>query len=48
MRSGNTHLYRVRAETTFGKKITLVDGITEEATAEKLIERLTQWKKAWD
>jgi hypothetical protein len=46
MRSGNTHLYRVRAETTFGKKITLVDGITEEATAEKLAARLMQWKRA--
>jgi hypothetical protein len=46
MRSGNTHLYRVRAETTFGKKLTLVDGITEEATAEKLIARLMKWKRA--
>lgn len=46
MRSGNTNIYRVRAETTFGKKITLVDGLTEEATAEKLAERLMQWKKA--
>jgi hypothetical protein len=46
MRSGNTHLYRIRAETTFGKKITLVDGITEEATAEKLAQRLTRWKRA--
>jgi len=46
MRSGNTHLHRVRAETTFGKKLTLVDGITEEATAQKLSERLTLWKKA--
>ena len=46
MRSGNTHLYRVRAETTFGKKLTLVDGITEEATVEKLAARLMQWKRA--
>lgn len=46
MQSGNVHYYRVRAETTFGKKITLVDGITEELTAERLQERLRRWKEA--
>lgn len=46
MRSGNEHIYRVRAVTTFGKKITLVDGLTEEATAQQLAARLLQWKTA--
>lgn len=45
MQSGNQHYYRVRAETTFGKTRTLVDGITESLTAETLAARLEKWKK---
>lgn len=45
MQSGNQHYYRVRAETTFGKTKTLVDGITESVTAETLAERFEVWRK---
>lgn len=45
MRSGSQLYYRVRAETTFGKMITLVDGITESITAETLVARLDDWRK---
>jgi hypothetical protein len=45
MQSGNQFYYRVRAETTFGKKKTLIDGITESITAETLAKRLEDWKK---
>lgn len=45
MTSNNTAYYRVRAETTYGKHLTLADGITVEATAEKLKQRLQQWKQ---
>ncbi len=45
MQSGNQFYYRVRAETTFGKKKTLIDGITESVTAETLAKRLEDWRK---
>lgn len=45
MRSGNQVFYRVRLETTFGKKITIIDGITEESTAAELSRRLMRWKQ---
>lgn len=45
MQSGNQFYYRVRAETTFGKKETLIDGITESVTAETLARRLEDWRK---
>ena len=45
MQSGNQSYYRVIAETTFGKKRTLVSGITESITAETLAKRLEEWKK---
>lgn len=45
MTSNNTAYYRVRAETTYGRHLTLADGITVEATAEKLKQRLQQWKQ---
>lgn len=45
MQSGNQFYYRVRAETTFGKKKTLIDGITESVTAETLAKRLDDWRK---
>jgi hypothetical protein len=48
MQSGNQFFYRVRAETTFGKKKTLVDGITESVTAEMLARRLEEWRKRSD
>lgn len=48
MRSGNVHFYRLRLETTFGKKLTLADGLTEEATAQKLANRLMKWKRAME
>lgn len=44
MQSGNQFYYRVRGETTFGKKLTLIDGITESVTAETLAARLEQWR----
>lgn len=43
--SGNQAYYRVVAETTFGKKRTLLGGITESITAETLAKRLDAWKK---
>ncbi|MEZ5387461.1 MAG: DUF3592 domain-containing protein [Prosthecobacter sp.] len=43
--SGNQSHYRIVAETTFGKKHTLVGGITESLTAETLAKRLEGWKK---
>ncbi|MDZ4406136.1 DUF3592 domain-containing protein [Prosthecobacter sp.] len=45
MQSGNQFYYRVRAETTFGKTKTLIDGITESVTAETLAKRLEDWRK---
>ena len=45
MQSGNQSFYRVRAETTFAKTITLVDGIRDSATAEALARKLTEWKE---
>lgn len=45
MQSGNQHYYRVRAETTFGKTRTLVDGITESLTAGTLVARLEKWRR---
>lgn len=44
MQSGNQFYYRVRGETIFGKKITLVDGITESVTAQTLANKLDNWK----
>lgn len=46
MQSGSQFYYRVRAETTFGKMKTLVDGITESITAETLAKRLEDWRKS--
>lgn len=45
MTSNSTAYYRVRAETTYGKPITLADGITSENTAEKLKNSLQKWKE---
>lgn len=45
MQSNNQFFYRVQAETIFGKKKTLFDGITESVTAEALAKRLEQWRK---
>ncbi len=45
MQSGSQIYYRVRAETTFGKMVTLVDGITGSITAETLVARLDDWRK---
>lgn len=45
MQSGNQSFYRVRAETTFAKTITLVDGIRDSVTAEALARKLTEWKE---
>ena len=45
MQSGNQSFYRVRAETTFAKTITLVDGLRDAATAEALARKLTEWKE---
>jgi hypothetical protein len=44
MQSGNQFYYRVRAETTFGKTKTLIDGITESITAETLAQRFEEWR----
>ncbi|WP_461783116.1 hypothetical protein [Prosthecobacter sp.] len=44
MQSGNQFYYRVRAETTFGKTKTLIDGITESITAETLAKRYEEWR----
>jgi hypothetical protein len=45
MQSGNQFYYRVRAETTFGKTKTLIDGITESITAETLAKRFDDWRR---
>lgn len=45
MQSGNQFYYRVRGETTFGKKITLVDGLTELVIAQTLANKLENWRK---
>lgn len=45
MQSGNQFYYRVRAETIFGKKKTLIDGVTESITAETLAQRLEEWQR---
>jgi hypothetical protein len=44
MHSGTVRYYRVRAETIFGKKLTLIDGITDETTAEELVKRFEKWR----
>lgn len=44
LQSNDQSYYRVRGETTFGKKITLIDGITEAGTAKMLAQRLEQWR----
>lgn len=46
MSSNNTQFYRVRLETFDGKKLTLVDGITDPTTAKTLVERLETWRKS--
>jgi len=46
MSSGSISYYRVRLESVIGKKTTIVDNITESATAEVLAKRLDAWKKA--
>ena len=46
MSSNNKNFYRVRMEDVFGKKRTLVDGITESTTAAALAERLGDWRKS--
>lgn len=45
MTSNSTAYYRVRAETTYGKPITLADGMTNETTAERLKNSLQAWKQ---
>lgn len=45
MQSGNQFYYSVRAETTFGKTKTLIDGITESITAETLAKRFDDWRR---
>ncbi len=45
MQSGNQFYYRVRGETIFDQKKTLIDGVTESVTAETLAKRLEQWRK---
>lgn len=44
MTSGSTRYYQVRAETTFGKHVTVVDGITTELVAENLCRVLESWR----
>ena len=44
MSSNNQSFYRVRMEDVFGKKRTLVDGVTESTTAAALAERLGDWR----
>ena len=46
MSSNNKNFYRVRLENVFGKKQTLVDGITESTTAAALASRLDEWRKS--
>jgi hypothetical protein len=46
MSSNNTSCYRIRLESVFGKKTTVVDNITESATAEVLAKRLDAWKNS--
>ncbi len=45
MSSGSTRYYQVRAETIFGKKVTLLDGITSELVVENLCPLLERWRK---
>lgn len=45
MQSNNRHIYRVRAESVFGRKHTLVGGISDLATAETLTAALERWRK---
>ena len=45
MQSGNQFYYRVRGETIFDQKKTLIDGIAESVTAETLAQRLEVWRK---
>jgi hypothetical protein len=46
MSSGTMNFYRVRFESVFAKKTTVVDNITESTTAEVLAKRLDAWKKS--
>lgn len=45
MTSGNTRYYQVRAEATYGKKVTVLDGITNELVVENLCRLLESWRK---
>lgn len=44
MQMGSQFYYRVLGETIFGKKLTLVDGITESVTAQTLADKLERWR----
>ena len=46
MTSGTTRYYQVLAETTFGKKVMLVDGLTQSLVAEYLGKAFERWRKA--
>ncbi|SKA92057.1 Protein of unknown function [Prosthecobacter debontii] len=45
MSSGSTSYYEVRADTTFGKRVTLMDGIPSKLVADNLVPLLEQWRK---
>ncbi|MCF7786138.1 MAG: DUF3592 domain-containing protein [Prosthecobacter sp.] len=45
MQSGSQFYYRVRGETIFDQKKTLIDGVVESVTAETMAKRLEQWRK---
>lgn len=45
MTSGSTAYYVVSAETTFGKKVPLVDGIPSQLVVENLSRLLERWRK---
>ena len=45
MKLGDQFYYRVRAETIFDKRKTLIEGITEPITAKALVQRLEEWRK---
>lgn len=45
MQSNNRSIYRVRAESVFGRKHTLVGGISHLPTAEALTAALERWRK---
>lgn len=42
--SGSTRFYTVRAQTTFGTKPVLVDGVQESVVADALIKRFEAWR----